>query len=410
MPQTLRLILFLSTLTLLLSALSWHVHRRLVGAFQPSTAVRRGLTAVWVFGLLGGFGARLLAPYAPEMVRVLALPASTITVGVMIASILMWPYELVRLAREGWQRLRRSDEAAGESPGADAAAEQPAVQEPERRAWLKQVAVGSVASVGFGASGYGAWVGRRDFTLDEVALTLPRLPRELEGFVITQLSDLHIGLFVGDAELRAALDLVEQARPDLVVLTGDLLDSDPRYAPQLGRFVRQLSERSRVGVSAILGNHDHYAGATAVRSVLEKGGATVLHNRHQWLGDAGARFALCGVDDVWAARYSGGGPDLDAALQGVGDQDASLLLCHNPSFFPAAAGRVDAQISGHTHGGQVSLFINPAELVLRHGYVRGTYEAQGSHLYVNRGFGTAGPPVRVGSAPEVSKHVLTRAT
>jgi hypothetical protein len=113
---------------------------------------------------------------------------------------------------------------------------------------------------------------------------------------------------------------------------------------------------------------------------------------------------------VWTARNGfDGGPDLDRALSTIPGDVPRILLCHNPSFFPEAAGKVSLQLSGHTHGGQISLGINPAELVLPHGYVRGGYERDGSMLYVNRGFGTAGPPARVGSPPEITRVILTSA-
>jgi uncharacterized protein len=85
---------------------------------------------------------------------------------------------------------------------------------------------------------------------------------------------------------------------------------------------------------------------------------------------------------------------------------ARVLLSHNPAFFPTSRTHADLTLSGHTHGGQVTLFINPAELVLRHGLVRGHYTVEGSQLYVNRGFGTAGPPARIGSPPEITRLVL----
>jgi predicted MPP superfamily phosphohydrolase len=197
--------------------------------------------------------------------------------------------------------------------------------------------------------------------------------------------------------------LVRRARPDLVVLTGDLLDHDPAYAPKLGVLARRLGALARDGVVAIPGNHDYYAGVEAVLGTLRAAGSRVLLNAGEVIHGS---FALLGVDDVWAPRDGGRGPDLERAIATVPRDLPRVLLCHNPELFLEAAEHVDLQLSGHTHGGQVNFGVNSAELVFSHGYVRGHYSRGSSQIYVNRGFGTAGPPTRIGSAPEVTRIVL----
>jgi predicted MPP superfamily phosphohydrolase len=141
----------------------------------------------------------------------------------------------------------------------------------------------------------------------------------------------------------------------------------------------------------------------------------MLRNDAMVIGGAGAGFALLGVDDVYARR-EGGGPDLSRAVRALPRLAGRvapaidlprLLLCHNPSFFAESAGQVALQISGHTHGGQVNLGIRPAEYLLPGGWVAGRYDRHGSALYVNRGFGTVGPPARIGARPEVTRIVLS---
>jgi predicted MPP superfamily phosphohydrolase len=246
---------------------------------------------------------------------------------------------------------------------------------------------------------------------------LPGLSRTLDGFTIVQLSDIHVGSFVGDPELEAGFEFVRRARPDLVVLTGDLIDHDPRVAERLGRFARRLVPLAREGVTAIMGNHDFYAGVAETVGALERAGVEVFRNQGRVIG--GARgFALLGVDDVWAKRIDPhAGPDLEESVRSLPKVDGRhvardlprVLLCHNPSYFEQAAGHVDVQLSGHTHGGQVNLVVRPGELFLKNGWIAGLYERSGSRLYVNRGFGTAGPPARIGSPPEISRIVLTSA-
>jgi predicted MPP superfamily phosphohydrolase len=264
--------------------------------------------------------------------------------------------------------------------------------------------------IGGGSAIYGAVFGRHDYIIEEVAIRIPGLPKSLDGFTIAQISDIHIGLYVGEPEFRAAEELIRKTKADLVVMTGDLIDSNARYAPELGRLTRRLVPLARSGVVAIPGNHDYFSGIDSTIAHLRSAGADVLKNSGRVIGDAGGGFALLGVDDVWAARMiPGGGPDLSRALRDVPADLPRVLLCHNPVYFPKAAGQVALQLSGHTHGGQVNLVVRPADLVLPHGYVAGQYERDGSQLYINRGFGTAGPPARVQAPPEITRVVLVAA-
>src|SRR5262249_1336038 len=145
----------------------------------------------------------------------------------------------------------------------------------------------------------------------------------------------------------------------------------------LGRLVRRLAPHAAGGVIAIPGNHDYFTGWNVVASTLDQAGAVVLRNSGRVIGQRGAAFALLGVDDAWGARVdpSAPGPDLAAALSAVPEASdmPRVLLCHNPIFFPTAAGKVDLQLSGHTHGGQINLGLRPADLVLSHPYIAGRY-------------------------------------
>lgn len=293
------------------------------------------------------------------------------------------------------------------------AAPSPVVEMP-RRAFMLQAAAGSAFLIGGSSSLYGALKGRHDYVIEEVPLKIPGLGRGLDGFSIVQISDVHVGAFVGDPELRIAEELIRRAKPDLIVLTGDLLDNDARLASQLGRFVHRLTPLAREGVVAIAGNHDYFAGIDDVTDAVRAAGGRMLRNEAVVVGDARAGFALLGVDDVWARRR-GGGPDLERALLGLPRVSGRVapaldlprvLLAHNPSYFAEAAGEVALQLSGHTHGGQVNLGVRPADYLLPGGWVAGRYDVNGSILYVNRGFGTVGPPARLGAPPEITRVVL----
>lgn len=254
--------------------------------------------------------------------------------------------------------------------------------------------------------GWGIVRGRHAFAVEEAVVKVAGWPRALDGYVIAQVSDIHVGLFVGDRELDEGFALVRGVRPDLVVATGDLVDAAPEaIGPLLARLTAERTG-ARDGAYAVLGNHDHYAGGARVARALASSGAVLLDNRgvHVRPHDGGG-FALLGVDDYEGSRRSvNGGPDLDRALATVPRELPRVLLAHQPRFFDEAQRRVALQLSGHTHGGQINPGLSPARALLS--FVAGRYERQGSTLWVNRGFGVVGPPARIGAPPEVTKIVL----
>ncbi|EYF04899.1 metallophosphoesterase [Chondromyces apiculatus] len=452
--------LFVTLLTAITGGLAFYVHRRLSTAFGFSPRTRRILGILLAVSLLAlplGRLARSIVPTGGA--RMLSSVGFLLTLSLLITGVCLALTDLLRLvlrlarrivlrgeSRDGTRdatspagalvasddTAARADDTAARVDDAPAraddaparaddgasrpvppqrplAADAPALALP-RRDFLAQGAASAALLAGAGTSLYGALVGRHDYVIEEVAVRIPGLPRSLDGFTLLQFSDIHFGLFIGEREIAVAEDLVRKARGDLVVLTGDLIDNDPAYADMLGRFTRRIAPLTRGGVSAIPGNHDHFAGIDATVGALERGGATVLRNRGQVIGDKGGAFALLGVDDVWARkRIPGGGPDLARALADVPPDLARVLLAHNPVYFPEAAGQVALQLSGHTHGGQVNPVVHPGSWVLPYGYVAGLYQRDGSTLYVNRGFGVAGPPARVNAPPELTRIVLVAA-
>ena len=359
------------------------------------------LTAVFAAVVLGGIDLALLLPTLPARVRRRRAASTPATPELAMSS-----PELVASPAEPARAQAPAIEPAPEAPMVSPTAPLPPVP---RRAFLAQVTAGSAVCVGVSSSVYGTLVGRHDYAIVDVPARIPGLSRRLDGYTIVQLSDVHLGTFVGEPEVRAAEDLVRRARADLVILTGDLIDHDPRYADLLGRFVRRLGAHARDGVVAIPGNHDYYTGIAAVRAAITGAGATMLVNDGRVIGDAGAGFALLGVDDLYGPRSDArsAGADLDRAIAAVPADLPRVLLCHNPQFFPSAVGKVALQLSGHTHGGQINFGLPSARVVLGHSFIAGGYRIGETSLYVNRGFGTAGPPARIGAPPEVSRIILT---
>jgi predicted MPP superfamily phosphohydrolase len=220
--------------------------------------------------------------------------------------------------------------------------------------------------------------------------------------VIAQISDIHAGEFVGERELDLGLALARRARPDLIVVTGDLVDNDATFAPLVARRLVDLPARD--GVFASLGNHDYYAGAERVRRAMRAAGISMLVDEGRVIRPSdGGGFALLGVDDLSSRRYGRMGPRLDRARSTVAPGPPRILLSHQPQTVDRWAGQVALQLSGHTHGGQ----INPGFVLGSiFEYIAGRYTVGSTTLYVSRGFGTVGPPARVNAPPEVTRIVL----
>jgi uncharacterized protein len=301
-------------------------------------------------------------------------------------------------------RRRSAREATTPAPAGTSDRSEPDANLDRRRA-LEGV-VGATAFAAAGTMlGWGTWRGRYEWSIEEVAIRLAKLPKALDGFTIVQLSDLHVGTFVGERELEMGLGLLDQIHPDLVVITGDIVDADPYYVPLAARRLGALAARE--GVVCVPGNHDYYTGERAVLGGMRRAGIDVLVNRGKIIapGDGGG-FAILGVDDLSArAGPRRTGPDLALAQSMVSPDRATVLLAHQPRFAAVAAhAGVDLQLSGHTHGGQINPGFRAIDLFYR--YVQGRYQVGPMQLYVNRGFGTVGPPTRVGAPPEITKIVL----
>lgn len=371
----------------------WMLYRWAIGAFPRLHRRRRWLAAAIAIVVVAQPIMRWLA--LRRHGGVLSILHGAALAELILVAIAAIPISIVRVAT--WI-------AAG------AKREKDAVPAPDAKMSRRQM-IEATAGVGFlGATGsmlgWGMVRGRHAFVIEEVPVKIAGLPRALDGYTIAQISDLHGGIYVGERELSEGLSRVAEARADLVVVTGDLVDFDAWFARMVAK--KLADARARDGVVAILGNHDYYAGARKVVAALREAGVEALVNsgKHVRPNDGGG-FALLGVDDIWGPRRGGSGPILAHALSMVPKDAPRILLSHQPSSVELWAGQVALQLSGHTHGGQINPGFVPAKLLFH--YVAGRFDVRGTTLYVNRGFGTVGPPSRVGAPPEVTKIVLVSA-
>ena len=233
----------------------------------------------------------------------------------------------------------------------------------------------------------------------QVQIALPRWPKELSGYRIIQLSDIHIGAILQRGYAERLVELCNRLEPDLIAITGDLVDGSLEHLQHHVAPFEAL--RARDGVFFVTGNHDHYAGASQWSNFLEELGLRVLRNAHATVQARDSSFVVGGVYD----RTSSNGDDVNAAFSGASSSTPRLLLAHHPqTFHKATQHQVDLQLSGHTHAGQLWPFRYFVHLQTP--FIDGLHW-QGPHaLYVSRGTGFWGPPMRILAPPEVTELIL----
>nr|WP_218878540.1 metallophosphoesterase [Pseudomonas flavescens] len=272
-------------------------------------------------------------------------------------------------------------------------------------------APGLRAGVGAAAmllSAFGVWQAVRVPDVRDVEIELAQLPSELDGLQLVQLTDLHASRLLQRPWMEAVVAKANALQPDLMLITGDLVDGTVAAREQDVEPLRDL--RARLGVYAIPGNHEYYAEYQNWLGHFESLGLPMLLNEHVTIEDAGASLVLAGITDPAASRFGQPLPDIEAALAGVPQEAAVILLSHRPL---AASGNAlagaDLQLSGHTHGGQV-LGMHWVTQAFNEGYVSGLYTVGDMRLYVSNGAGLwNGFPLRLGKPSEITRITLRAA-
>ena len=321
---------------------------------------------------------------ASQLPRAAAAPFTWVAMvwlgAVFFLVVLLLASELVRIG--DWLATRGSDLAS-----------------PERRQFLSRSIAGVV---GVGALGLGSVsvVGAlREVAIKRVSVPIGNLPEALGGLRIAQLTDIHVGPTIGDGFIEELVRKTNALEPDLIAITGDLVDGSVEaladHVAPLGRL------RARHGVFFVTGNHEYYSGADAWNEHLGSLGIRVLSNEHVTIEHRGAKLAVAGVND-WTSGQFGHGHDLEGALRGKEQGVPVLLLAHQPKHVDLAADHgVALQLSGHTHGGQIVPFNYLVGLVQP--YVAGLHDHRGTMLYVSCGTGYWGPPMRLGVPAEITQ-------
>jgi uncharacterized protein len=288
---------------------------------------------------------------------------------------------------------------------------------PSRRSFLNNAAL-AVAAIPFGAMLYGMAIGKYKYTVKNVQLAFKDLPKAFDGFKIVQISDVHSGSFDDIDEVKRGIDLVNDQNADLLLFTGDLVNSQKdEINPYMDLFAKL---EARHGKYAVLGNHDYY-GLYGEPEHNKKNywddfmakfrtmGFTLLNNENTYIQKEGQKICLAGVENWGAGRHFPKHGDLDKAFDGVNTEAFTVLMSHDPSHWDhhvlPHTKNVHLTLSGHTHGMQFGIDIPGFKWSpVKYRYPRwmGLYEEQGQYLYVNKGFGFLGFPGRVGMWPEIT--------
>ncbi|MEV0323307.1 metallophosphoesterase [Streptomyces sp. NPDC050658] len=397
--------------------LQWYAWRRLVRdtTARPGFARRAG-AVVFVAGPLLMFGAvaseRVGAPFWLQ--QVLAWPGfmwmalSIYLVLALLAGELVRPFLLRRRTKstpteEAVSVAPLSGEATKSAtltedpPEAEIAAPAEAPRNPaapSRRLFVSRIIGGTAAAAALGTVGYGTYGVLNGPNVKRVTVPLAKLPRSAHGFRIAVVSDVHLGPILGRGFTQRVVDTINGTQPDLIAVVGDLVDGD---VDDLGPAAAPLAQlRARYGSYFVTGNHEYFSGAQQWIDHVRELGLRPLENARTEL----PAFDLAGVDDV-AGEREGHGPDFAKAL---GDRDrsrASVLLAHQPVVIHDAVRHgVDLQLSGHTHGGQLW----PGNFIadLANPTLAGLERYGDTQLYVTRGAGAWGPPVRVGAPSDIT--------
>lgn len=280
----------------------------------------------------------------------------------------------------------------------------PAVQSPERRVAISRMFGGVAALLGVGTSAFGLVSALSPVAVKRVRVVLERLTKPASGMRIVQLTDVHVGPTIGKGFIEDVVARVNALDADVVAITGDLVDGS---VEELREHVAPLGKlKAKHGVYFVTGNHEYYSGADEWIAHLGTLGIRVLRNERVRIGGEHG-FDLAGIDDH-TAKGRGHGSDLAKALAGREPERACVLLAHQPKGIHLADQLgVDLQLSGHTHGGQ--LFPWNFVVRLQQPFVAGLHRLERAQIYVSKGTGYWGPPMRVGAPAEITEIELVSA-
>jgi uncharacterized protein len=279
-----------------------------------------------------------------------------------------------------------------------------------RRAFITGGVLGGVSAAGLtAAEAYSARY-RNPYRprLERTTLVVPRGHESLAGLRIGFISDTHVGPFIAKPDVERAADLIRAEKPDLLLLGGDYVSESTRYIPIAVDALGSLAAEIELGAVGVLGNHDLHVNGYMISQALNSVGITILRNESHKITYNGEDLWIAGIDETLL-----GYPDINKTFAGIPAEAASIALWHEPEFAEQAAAKgAFAQLSGHTHGGQIRIpGVGPVGLPIDgKRYVMGHNTADGMQVYTSRGVGVFRPPMRFNCPPEVTIITLIAST
>lgn len=241
----------------------------------------------------------------------------------------------------------------------------------------------------------------RYVSLERVNIKLKNLKK---SYRVVQLSDVHIGGLIDAAFIKEIVTKVNALKPDAILLTGDLVDMEVHKIEAALGELKKLN--AKYGTFFIVGNHEYFHKIDVILKTIKSLGIVVLENENVYVGEPNAGFNLAGVYDIFGYRVEHHIPDISAALQGAKEDSPTVLLAHQPKYIEEVKSRVDLMLSGHTHGGQLYPF--KFLVKLQQPYISGLHQHnEALQIYVNKGTGFWGPPMRLGASSEITEITLS---
>ncbi len=235
----------------------------------------------------------------------------------------------------------------------------------------------------------------KNYVLEEIDIKIKDLKKP---YSIIQISDIHIGGLIDKAFIKTMVEKINSLKPDLVVITGDLVDTSMKYAKDALDELQHL--KSKYGTYFIVGNHEYFHNINEIIFSLKNLNIKVLENESVYIGGNNIGFNLAGVYDIFGYSYKEYQPDINKALSAI-KNSPSILLAHQPKFINEVPSSVALVLSGHTHGGQIIPFNFLVKLVQP--YLKGLHQHNiHTQIYVNKGTGFWGPPMRLGASSEIT--------
>jgi uncharacterized protein len=391
LPRILGFSLVLLVACAIVGGLHFYFWERLVRDTQLQGAARRLATCL-VFGLAGLVLATAVSGrVAPRLGRILAWPGFIWMGAMFILLLMVLGTDVARVLAKLVARMAGA----------------PDFFDPSRRVFAARLLAGAALTGTAGLTAAAVRATRARVAVKRLELILDRLPAALDGTKIVQMCDLHVGGLLGRPFIEQVVATTNGLQADVIAIVGDLVDGS---IEQLRPVLAPLYDlRARHGVFFVTGNHEYYSRSStrAWMAEIERMGIHVLTNQRVTIGNEQAGFDLAGVTDHGAARFPKEGPpeNVGLALEGRDPSRAVVLLAHQPiAIHEAARLKVDLQLSGHTHGGQIWPW--GALVRLQQPYIRGLHRVRDTQLYVSCGTGYWGPPMRLGAPAEITEIIL----